>query len=304
MRWAEIAVETPTESIEAVTALLLEAGSKGVAERDENPVVITGFLPMSPRLPVTLDSLEDRLAKLPDFGLSAPIGFRVSYIDDKDWENEWKKGYKPLEIGRRLVIKPSWECYRGDADRVIVELDPGMAFGTGGHPTTRLCLMALEDYVPPGAVVGDIGTGSGILAIAAARLGASLVHATDLDSLPRQIASENVAKNGLEAVVIVHEIDEFDSVAQGCDLVVANIIASTIVDLAPSVRNRLNPAGIFIAGGIVEERLEDVLQALDRSGFQLLETRSDEVWRATIAKRRDGVLEQRSSGPRFASCEI
>lgn len=309
MRWAEILIEIPTESAEAVAEMLREAGCRGVAESapaptadsrqpepdewidsrlstfDSRRVTLIGYLPVSDDLQPTIDRLEERLAQLPDFGLSAPTDFTLKYAEDADWANEWKRHFKPLEIGRRLVIKPSWETYAGDPERVVVELDPGMAFGTGGHPTTRLCLAALEDYVTPGSVVADIGTGSGILALAAARLGASVVHATDIDLLPRKTARENVARSGLQQTVHIHEMEEFDAAARDCDIVVANIIAATIMQLAPSVHARLKPGGVFIASGIVEERLPEVLAVLDACDFRLLETREEEIWRATIAAR-------------------
>lgn len=279
MRWVEIIIETPPDSVEAVTALLLEAGCQGVAESGDNPMLLTGYLPVSDNLQPAIDSLCDRLSHLPEWELP-PIGSLIlKYVEGADWANVWKAYFKPLEIGKRLVIKPSWETYNGNSGRVIVELDPGMAFGTGGHPTTRLCLVALEDYVRPGSVVADIGTGSGILALAAARLGASIVHATDIDLLPRQVARENVIRNGLEHVVKIHEMDAFDESARSCDVVVANIIADTIIELAPSIFTRLKPGGIFIASGIVEERLPDVLHALERNNFKTLETRAEEYWR-------------------------
>lgn len=284
MRWAEIIIEAPPDSAEAVTALLLEIGCRGVAEAGDNPLLLTGYLPISDQFQPGIDSLRDRLSRLPEWELPPVSSLTLRYMEDADWANAWKAYFKPLEIGRRLLIKPSWETYTGDPARVIVELDPGMAFGTGGHPTTRLCLVALEDYVRPGSVVADIGTGSGILALASARLGASVVHATDIDLLPRKIARENVARNSLEHVVRIHEMDAFDTAARGCDVVVANIIADTIIELAPSVFMRLKPGGIFIASGIVEERLPDVLQALEESDFKTLETRAEECWRAVISQ--------------------
>lgn len=284
MRWAEIVVETPAESAEAVTALLLEAGCSGVAEAGAEARLLTGYLPLSDDLQPALDTLQSRLQRLPDYGLPAPVGITLRYVDDVDWANAWKKHFQPLEIGRRLVIKPSWAAYDGDSNRVIVELDPGMAFGTGNHPTTRLCLLALEEYVAPGSVVADIGTGSGILALAAARLGAALVHATDIDSLPRRVARENVERSGLQSIVRVHEMEAFDAAVRECDLVVANIIADTIIELAPSVFQRLKPGGVFISSGIVEEKLPEVLAALERSGFHIMEVREEEIWRAVVAR--------------------
>jgi ribosomal protein L11 methyltransferase len=221
MRWAEIIVDTPPESVEAVTAALLDADCHGVSERAAeggSTVTVVGFFPISDQFTNTLDSLEERLMDLPRFGLLAPLDITLKHAEEADWANEWKKYFKPLEIGSRLVIKPSWENYDADPERVVVEIDPGQAFGTGGHQTTRLCLGALEQLVEPGMTVADIGTGSGILAISAAKLGASLVHATDIDRLPREIARENVARNGLEGRVLIHEMDAFDAAARNCDL--------------------------------------------------------------------------------------
>jgi ribosomal protein L11 methyltransferase len=284
MRWAEIAVETPRDSAEAVGAALLDIGSAGYRESGASPMVLGGFLPVTDALESALDRLRERLASLPEAGLPPTTGITLRYVEEADWANEWKKYFTPLEIGKRLLIAPSWEVVDPACDRVVVELDPGMAFGTGGHPTTRLCLAALEDYVTPGCMLADIGTGSGILAIAAARLGATTVLATDIDSLPRKIARENVERNGLGDTIRVLEMDEFDEAARDCDVIVANIIAQTIIEIAASVRPRLKPGGVFLASGIVEERLPEVLDAIEAAGFALIETREDEVWRFVAAR--------------------
>jgi ribosomal protein L11 methyltransferase len=159
-----------------------------------------------------------------------------------------------------------------------------MAFGTGGHPTTQLCLRALEDHVTPGMTVADIGTGTGILAIAAANLGAATVYATDIDSLPRKIARANVARNGLQAIVQILEMEEFDTQARECDLIVANIVANTIIEIAPSAVPRLKPGGIFIACGIVEEHHDLVRDALHVAGLALQETLREDIWVCLITR--------------------
>src|SRR5205814_708758 len=149
---------------------------------------------VSDELTGRLDMLRTHLARLPEFGLSPLLSdMTLRYAEDEDWANAWKQYFKPQRVGRSLVIKPSWEVYAPEEGERVLELDPGMAFGTGGHPTTRLCLEALEEYVAPGTTAADIGTGSGILSLAAARLDACQVYATDIDALPRRIARENVA---------------------------------------------------------------------------------------------------------------
>jgi ribosomal protein L11 methyltransferase len=285
MPWSELCVISPAESVEAVTAILLEIGCTGVAEQGVEPRRVTGFLAEEDTSGAIASDLTERLARLPEFGLPGITSVEVRPVQEADWANEWRKYFRPLEIGSRLVIKPTWERYEGDPHRAIVEIDPGQAFGTGGHGTTRLCLQALEEYVQPGMVVADIGTGSGILALAAARLGASVVYATDIDLLPRNVSRENVARNGLEEIVQVLEMDAFDAAARNCDLVVANIIAMTIIEITPSVRERLKPGGVYIASGIVDELLPGVLDAISAAGFRLIEIREDEVWRAVVAGR-------------------
>ncbi len=309
MRWAEILVEVQAESCEAVTAILLEIGCKGVAQKLEPiaangqwPVaephvpaarmpkphevtLLTGYLPVSDELGPAVDIARERLSRLAEYGLSAPESVTLRTVEDADWATEWKKHFKPLRIGKRLVIKPTWETWESAPGDVVVEIDPGMAFGTGGHGTTRLCLLLLDELVQPGWTVADIGTGSGILSLAAARLGASKVHATDIDLLPRKVSRQNVGASGLDSVVTVHEMADFDAAAVECNLVVANIIADAIIEIAPSVLPRLLPGGIFVSSGIIDDRVDDVVCALMSTGFQVVDVREDEAWRAVVARK-------------------
>ena len=186
MRWAEMTVECPPESVEAVCYAFIEAGCGGVMMTGTSPVKVQGSLPVTDELTGRMSGLRDHLDRLPEFGLPGLVdGMTVRYAEDEDWANAWKQYFKPLRIGRSLIIKPSWEFYSALPGDLILELDPGMAFGTGGHPTTKLCLESLEEYVRRGMTVADIGTGSAILSLAAARLGAGHVYATDIDLLPR-----------------------------------------------------------------------------------------------------------------------
>lgn len=279
MRWAEISVVCAPEAQDAVSYAMLEAGCGGVALTGSAAITVCGSLPVSDDLTPRIAALQAHLGALASFGLPAlREGITLRYADDEDWANAWRQYFKPMKLGRRLVIKPSWETYEPIGDDLILELDPGMAFGTGGHPTTRLCLSALEDCVRPGMRIADIGTGSGILSIAAARLGASVVYATDIDPLPLRVARENVAHNGLADTIRVLELAEFDRTAAGCDVVVANIVANTIVEIAPSIPGRLAADGVFIASGIVEEHEETVRAALEAVGLQWIDTLREDIW--------------------------
>ena len=196
-------------------------------------------------------------------------------------------------VGKSLVVKPSWEEYEAEAGDLIVELDPGMAFGTGNHPTTRLCMEALEKYVLPGMRIADVGTGSGILSLAAARLGASQIFATDIDLLPRQIAAENVERNRLNETISILEAEQFDDSAQNCDLVVMNIVAHAIVALAPQTANRLKLGGLFIGSGIVTEHENAVNEAMAAVGIEPLETFREDIWVCWVARKiQDGVFDE------------
>ena len=212
---------------------------------------------------------------------------RIRFLAETDWAEAWKAGYHVLRVGRRLVIKPTWRDYTPQPDDLIIELDPGMAFGSGLHPTTQLCLETIEDYLPPGANVLDVGAGSGILAIAAARLGASRVLALDTDPLAVRIARENVALNQLEAIIQVEEgtVQIANSQSLNPNLMVVNILAETIVELAPALAANLSPGGILVASGIIQDRAQAVLASLHTCGLSLVERRTDGEWVALIAQK-------------------
>ncbi len=226
---------------------------------------------------------------------------RIRLLTETDWAEAWKAGYDVLRIGRRLVIRPGWRDYTPQPGDLVIELDPGMAFGSGLHPTTRLCLEALENHLRPGQAVLDVGTGSGILAIAAARLGASHVLALDTDPLAVQIARENVARNYVESVVHVEvgtlEISNPKSPwpagqdGQISNLAVANILAETIIELAPALAAQLSPAGILIASGIITDRADAVVASLRESGLLPVERRDDGDWVALVS-RNSGLRNQ------------
>lgn len=286
MRWAEMTVKCAPESTEAVSYAYIEAGCGGVMMTGSDPVTVQGSLPVTDELTGRMQELKAHLDRLPEFGLAGLIdGMTIRYVEEEDWANAWKQYFKPLRIGRNIIIKPSWDYYFPQNEDLVLELDPGMAFGTGGHPTTRMCLEAVEDYVKPGMLVADIGTGSGILSLAAARLQARHVYATDIDLLPRKIARENIVRNELTDVIEILELDAFDKAAHDCDLIVANIVANTIIEIAPTIPPRLKEDGYFVASGIVDNHHDLVSAALGAVGLELVETRREDIWVCLVTRK-------------------
>lgn len=214
----------------------------------------------------------------------APMLLSVTPTADEDWENNWKKFYKPMEIGDRLLVVPEWEQVK-DTSRVAVRLNPGLTFGTGSHATTRMCLQALEKHVHGGEKVLDLGCGSGILSITALRLGAATAFACDIDEKCVDVAYENAALNGVgKDVYTVRWGDVLtDTTLQaelggGYDIVVANIVADVIMGLSDKVRPFMKSNGLFICSGIIDSRAEEVLAKLKSDGWQIPEQRTNEGW--------------------------
>ena len=282
MRWAEIAVEARGDSQETVGALLTEvAGCQGYST---TPAMVSGYLPVDERLEATLAGLRDALRGLPAAGVrDVPPEITIRFVEEADWANAWKQFFKPQRIGERLVVKPTWEDWPTEPGDVVIHIDPGMAFGTGLHATTRLCLRALETRVTPGAHVADVGTGSGILAVAAALLGAARVSAVDVDPLAVRIARENVDLNAVHGVV---DVAEADAPPPGTfDIVVANILADVILGMADALLSALPPGGLLIASGIIDSRAGDVRRGLQAARFAVEATASEGEWAAILARR-------------------
>ncbi len=226
-----------------------------------------------------LDAFKDAL------GFDAgPMTFTLDTVRDEDWAESWKQYYKPMRVGQHLVIKPGWEAYETQPGDLVIELDPGMAFGTGTHETTRLCMELLETWFTQGPVL-DVGTGSGILAIAAARLGAKHVLAVDIDPVAVRVAAENAAINGLTDRITVRQGDLVKGVGGMYDFACANILADVIIALAKPVSKHLNPGAVFVCSGILIEREQDVADALTGAGFDVLQTKQLGSWTALAARR-------------------
>ena len=214
-----------------------------------------------------------------------PYELATNGVEQEDWQNAWKKYYHAMNIGKRLAIVPGWEQY--DTDRTAITMDPGMAFGTGTHETTALCLEVLDERVRGGERVLDIGTGSGILAIAALKLGAAAAEGVDIDPMCVRTAGENAARNGVEDRLTVLVGDLSDKASGVYDLITANIVAAAILSLAPHVPALLAPGAVFIASGIIDTRKEEVLAGLRAAGLEPFDVREKRGWVCIVCRKQE-----------------
>lgn len=315
-KWLELAVYTTDAGIDAVSAALTGVGITGLsieeshasafaflkeaavfwdfADMDKIGVdtpCVKGYVADCPENLPLVEAAKAAIERLRTLGLGYDLGtlaMTVVSIDEEDWANNWKKYYKPLEIGERLLVLPSWEpC--PDTDRTVLKLDPGMAFGTGAHHTTRMCLEFLEKTVRPGDEMLDLGCGSGILSIASLLLGGKSAIAVDIDPIAEKIAYENAAMNGITQKTFTVLIGNVLSdaavqrrIAGKYPVVAANIVADVIVALAPLARPLVAEGGVLIVSGIIDERVGDVAAALRKAGFTVAEQNSAEGWNAFL----------------------
>lgn len=313
MKWFEIAIHTTNEAVEPVSNILHEAGASGVViedplelikERDNifgeiyqlNPadypnegVIVKAYMPVTSFLSETIEAIRDSINNLSSFDIDlGQNAVSISEVHEEEWATAWKKYYHPVKISERFTIVPTWEEYEPvSSDELIIELDPGMAFGTGTHPTTVMCIQALERTIQEGDLVVDVGTGSGVLSIASALLGAKQIRALDLDEVAVESAKMNVELNKVQERVDVSQGNLLDGVEQQADVVVANILAEIILRFTGDVGNVVKPGGYFIASGIINPKKDEVKDAIISSGFTIEETIQMEDWVAIIAKRND-----------------
>ena len=219
----------------------------------------------------------------PDYGT---LDMDRRTVSDDAWTDVWKKYYKPFYAADHLVVKPTWEDFSPAPGDRVIEIDPGMAFGSGTHETTGMCIAMLEKVIRGGERVIDVGTGSGILAIAAGLLGAGRVLAVDIDPDAVRVAAENVAHNGLDKVVEVQHGNLLDHVDQVCDICVANIISDVIISFAGPLITHIVPGGLFLCSGIVKDRSGEVRDALERAGYDILKTEYRGEWTAFMSRRK------------------
>ncbi len=294
MNVIELAVRADAESAEALAAAFNEYAYGGAVieqvvtpEQGETldsarPFTVRAFLLQDDTLDEKRRAMERSVWAL---SMLRPLGeMQVRELAEEDYANAWKKFYTILHVGTRTVIKPSWLDYDARPDEIVIELDPGMAFGTGLHPTTRLVLAMLEKYVKPGTTMLDVGTGSGILAIGAAKLGARLVDARDIDPIAVETARKNVEASGLEHSIRISRDSVSSPAPSQFDIVCANIFADTIADLAPALVEHLRADGVFIGSGILVERAHLVETAMQAQNMTLVEKQQEEDWLVMVYK--------------------
>ncbi|MBC6696020.1 50S ribosomal protein L11 methyltransferase [Terrisporobacter mayombei] len=311
MNWIEVTIKTTTEAVEAITNILDNERTGGVIIEDpkdflfqkkneldwdyveeevfnksgQEGVLIKTYISEERNVMEVIGNIKQKVLGLKEFGIDIGEGsVSLGQVKEEDWANEWKKYYKPTKVGQKIVVKPTWEEYEEQEGDLIIELDPGMAFGTGTHETTSMCIRELEKYVDETKRVFDIGCGSGILAIAAAKLGAKEVVAGDLDEVAVKVSKENCEENNVSDKVIVKHGSLFEVVEGKADVIVANIIADIIKILAKDVSKFLTEDGVFISSGIILAKIDEVVEALEQNGFEIVEIIKLGEWSAIVSK--------------------
>lgn len=322
MKFIEVKIYTSHQGIEPLTAMLMGKGIKSIAVDDpadaeslldkkkeyEWDYIDKSLLEnqgQEPVVSVYLEDTEEGRRQLQDlkisvmmlkskemegiFGWDADLGrlyAEETIVDDEDWKDKWKEYFKPTKITDRLVVKPTWEDYQRTGEEVIIEIDPGMAFGTGTHETTALCMELMEQYLKEGQQVMDIGCGSGILSIAAAKLGSSRVLGVEIDPDAVRTAEENAEANGVSETVAIREGDLAKDITEQADLIAANLIAPLVMELSGSAAEHLREGGIYISSGILIEQRDKVEEAVSQAGFEILEVREKGDWCAIAARKK------------------
>ncbi len=305
MRWLELTVQAHPEAIESVSELLSQHTTGGVAIEEPielydegqeyrvvtgKPVLVHAYVPIDGKEEEARQKIAEGLWHFSSLGSHFVGELTTRTVNEEDWANAWKDYFHVTHIGRRLVIRPSWREYTPKADEVVLTLDPGMAFGTGLHPTTRMCLEQVEQRVHAGMKVLDVGTGSGILAIAAAKLGAEGVYAIDNSSVAVESTLANAEMNNLQdrIQVVLGVLDDAEAtrMAGQYDFVIANIIAHVIGSIAPQLAQVVAPTGVLVVSGIIEARRHDAEDPLLAAGLELVEQVMIDDWMALVLRRR------------------
>ncbi|MDR1159700.1 MAG: 50S ribosomal protein L11 methyltransferase, partial [Syntrophomonadaceae bacterium] len=305
MNWKEIKILTEGICVDALAGILHSYNSGGIAVEDmqvartytdivpgeriydspnfseHNYIIVKAYFPEDQNIDELLKDV-----KRVEETFSIPCKIFLNTVKNEDWEEKWKEYYHTFRVGEKLVIKPSWEKYQPQADDLVIEIDPGLAFGTGIHASTRFCLTLMEKYVQGSEQVIDAGCGSGILSIAAMKLGAKSVWGMDIDEVAVRVARENVKKNGLEQFIEVQSGDITAMVGgKKADIILANITAEVLTLLLPTASKALEPGGVFIGSGIVEGRWPGVEKQLQAYGYDVEEILQDLDWVGVAARK-------------------
>lgn len=308
--WQEVTIRVNREAEEVVSNLLIELGSQGVAIADSadyvgqedrygeifpeveqnDTVAITAYYPDTLDLAEVTSALKERLAELEGMGLLAsPAKLSSQTLDEEDWAENWKKYYEPTRITHDLTIVPSWTDYEPTTGEKVIRLDPGMAFGTGTHPTTKMSLFALSQVLRGGETVLDVGTGSGVLSIASSLLGAKEIYAYDLDEVAVRVAQENIDLNSNTDNIHVSANDLLNGITQEADVIVANILADILVNLVEDAYRLVKDEGYLIMSGIIADKLDMVVAATQEAGFFLETHLIQGEWNALVFKKTDDI---------------
>lgn len=288
-RWIEVTVIADQDCAEAFADVIMGQGSTGIAEeadpQDKSRVILKGYLANDAQAARAVEQIQRRLPELAEQAGCALPSIQVSGLQEEDWNKKWKSFFQPISITERLVIKPPWRNYHARAAEVVVELDPGMAFGTGTHPSTRMCLRVIDECVPAmaqGARMLDVGTGSGILAITAAKLGLGEIIATDIDYTALRCARKNAETNRV-ADRIAFSTDSLAKIEGTFELVVANILPHILIDLRDALIEHTAEAGHVVLAGILSEKAASVQEAFEQK--LVFERRlDDEGWSCLVFK--------------------
>lgn len=310
MKWCEISIQTSHEAVELIAEIFRDLGASGVVIEDpelvndyitsgkwdytdipiakETEVVVEkAYLPVNGELEGRIQTLQQEIKALESRGVNtAPAVLNTAELQDEDWSDTWKQYFHTEKPGERVVIKPTWEEYEPKDDEVVIELDPGAAFGTGTHATTSMCIRQLEKLVKPGMTVFDVGTGSGILSIISAKLGAKNIQAVDYDDSVLKIVEENLEQNNVQDIISVAQSDLMQNVHGKAELVIANIIADIIIRLFDQLDEHLEQGGTLLTSGIIEDRIEDVLAAAEKHGYGVVERLENKGWACITFKRK------------------
>lgn len=303
MKYIQVDIEVKKEDIEAVTGFLIAKGITDTVIEDPDELEtllnkkeeyewdyvspeVMDLKNKTPKVTFYLEESEERLARELESAVKEAFPeaeLRISAEDDSQWKDKWKEFFKPARISEKIVVKPTWERYVKEEGDVVIEIDPGMAFGTGTHETTSLCLKLIEKYMKTGDKVLDVGCGSGILSVGAALLGAGEVLAVDIDPEAVKVSEENVMLNGCGEKIKARYGNLVEGIDFKADLIAANLMVDLVMILSPHAAKHLEKGGAYISSGILTEKKEQVAGAIEDCGFKIKEIREDGMWCAIAA---------------------